>query len=326
MRTQSRLFLAAGTAALIASLAIAGLSGGKKTTVNGVAWFDSLEDAKQQAEQSGKPILLLSMFGQIDEKMPCANARTLRATLFNDPEFKKFAEEEAIVAWEMVRKVPRVSIDFGDGKKIERTVRGNAVMYLCNAEGKVIDAYPGIYTKEDFFPMVREAIAKLNSAQASDVIAWHEGLATIPRTFAATASKSASESTTLDLMGAPVFGGARTKETPTDPKRQRFLLASMRTSDLSLTPMNSDLVSLRVTGQPIGERSAEEVGKEIMRRDSKQNATFMRSIIHCWLASMKELPTPAQARNDVLETILKIPYKDPYMGLNDIAIPGTPAR
>lgn len=326
MRAKSHYIALSALIVAVGSFAFAGLTGAKKTNVNGIDWYATFDDAKARAKQTGKPILLLSMFGHLDEKMPCANARTLRATLFNDPEFKRFANEEAIVAWEMVREVPKVTIDFGNGNKLERTVRGNAVMYLCNSDGKVIDAYPGIYTASDFFPMVRESIEKLNSSSTERVLAWHEGLAKLPRSFAATVSKAASESPTLDLIGTPLFAGAKTDEQPADPKRIRFFLAAARTSDLSLAPMRASLVSSRVIGQPDANRTPEQIGKEIMERDSQQNVTFMRSIIHCWIASLKELPTPEQARNDVLETILKIPYKDPYMGLNEIAIPGTPTK
>ena len=144
----------AGTAA-VAAYAFGGAA--RTTQVNGVAWRNSLADAQAEARRTGKPILLLSMFGKIDEAMPCANARTLRATLFKDPEFRAFVEKEAIPAWEMVRPVPRVTIDFGNGKQLVRTVRGNAVMYLVSPEGKVFDAFPGVYTKDDFLPAASPA-------------------------------------------------------------------------------------------------------------------------------------------------------------------------
>lgn len=328
MQFKSRYWIVSIFAAAAVSIAVAGLSGPKTTSTHGVAWFDSLEDAKTQAKRTGKPILLLSMFGHLDEKMPCANARTLRATLFKDPAFKKFAEEEAVLAWEMVREVPKITIDFGDGKKLERTARGNAVMYLCNADGNVMDAYPGIYTADDFFPMVRQAIKELNGKSDEEIAAWHDARAKLPRTILSTLGKSAAESPTLDLMSEPTFVPATVKSpvTGNDPKKLRFLLAAQRVRDLSLTPMSSDRVAMSTTGQPIGDRSPEDVGQEILARDSQLNVTQMRLVMHCWLASMRQLPSVSSAREDVLETVLKIPYKDPYFGLNEIAIPGTPVK
>src|SRR5687767_12404785 len=104
-----------GLATLVAGCAIFAVTvaatTAKKTAVNGIAWHNSFQDAMAEAKNSDKPVLLLSMFGKIDEDMPCANARTLRATLFKDPEFKALLENEVVPAWEMVRAVPKVEID-----------------------------------------------------------------------------------------------------------------------------------------------------------------------------------------------------------------------
>jgi len=312
----------------IAAVTTVAIAGGriKKTTVNGIAWYDSFDDAQAEAKRTGKPILFLSMFGKLNEEMPCANARTLRATLFKDPEFKKLVTEEAIPAWEMVRTVPHVEIDFGDGKKIKRTVRGNAVMYLCNSDGKVVDAYPGVYTTKDFMPMVHEAISTLAKADGADVIAWHDklGQATTARVMRSTMSKTGTESPTLNIIGARPIAGVVKPMHSDDPKRQQFYRAASVVMDMSLSPMTPDEVAVAVTGEPIGDRSPATVGNLILERDSRLNATSMRGIIHLWLGSEKALPTPLEARDTVLETILKIPYKDPYFGLKEIAIPGTP--
>lgn len=307
----------------VAALAFAGARV-KKTTVNGIGWYDNFADAQAEAKKTGKPILFLSMFGKIDEEMPCANARTLRATLFKGPEFKKLVTDEVIPAWEMVRAVPHVEIDFGDGKKIKRTVRGNAVMYLCNTDGKVVDAYPGIYTTKDFMPMVHEAITTLTKAEGAEVIAWHDGKGQAARLVRSTLSKSGSESPTLNIIGARAIAGAVKPQRSEDPKRQRFLTAAAAVMDMSLSPMTPDEVAVAVTGEPIGERSPATVGNLILERDSRLNSTSMRGIVHMWLGSEKALLTPLEARDTILETILKIPYKDPYFGLKDIAIPGTP--
>jgi hypothetical protein len=320
LRQSAYLVFACG---ILSAAAIAG--GGsrvKKTSVHGVGWYVDFKDALAEAKKTGKPVLFLSMFGKLDEDMPCANARTMRATLFKDPEFKKLVSDEVIPAWEMVRAVPKVEIDLGDGKKIKRTVRGNAVIYLCNPDGKVVDAYPGVYTAEHFMPMVREAIQMSKKSQ-DEILAWHEKNGKFPRERGFTASKMAVESPALDLMGARAIEGAKIDEKTTDPKRAKFLAAARRVEDLSLTPLRSNDIALVLTGQGITNRTPEEIGREILTRDSQRNITDMRGVIHLWLASEKELPAPAAARDTVLETILKIPYKDPYFGLRDIAIPGT---
>lgn len=297
--------------------------GSKVTLVHGVEWLASFEDAKIEAKRTGKPILLLSMFGRLDEEMACANARTLRATLFKDPRFQELVKKDVIPAWEMVRAVPKVEIDLGDGKKIRRTVRGNAVIYLCNPEGLVVDAFPGVYTPEDFLPAFKESLALLAHADWSTVREYHGRPRARVLPTRATLGKAAMESPTLDLIGAPPIAGAVTSETSSDPARLRFLEAASRLTDFSLTPLPATTVIETLGLQPVGS-NPEKLAQDIIRLDSRNNMERVRPVVHLWLASEKTFPTPEQARNAVLETILKIPYKDPYFGLKDVILPGTP--
>jgi len=49
-------------------------------------------------------------------------------------------------AWESVRPVPLIRIDFGNGTVINRTLHGNIATYVCDADGQVLDILPCIYT------------------------------------------------------------------------------------------------------------------------------------------------------------------------------------
>jgi hypothetical protein len=53
-------------------------------------------------------------------------------------------------AWESVRPVPLVRIDFGNGNVLTRTLHGNVVTYSCDTDGRALDALPGIYTPEAY--------------------------------------------------------------------------------------------------------------------------------------------------------------------------------
>jgi len=48
-------------------------------------------------------------------------------------------------AWESVRPAPAVTIDFGNGHTIKRTLQGNIATYVCGPDGTVYDVLPGIY-------------------------------------------------------------------------------------------------------------------------------------------------------------------------------------
>ncbi len=57
--------------------------------------------------------------------------------------------------WKSVRPVPRITIDMGDGRKIERTITGNSIHYILDAKGEVLDALPGLYGPRAFVEKLR---------------------------------------------------------------------------------------------------------------------------------------------------------------------------
>lgn len=307
----------------LATVAIAFASMPKGVTkVNGIEWRNSFESAVAEAKKTGKPILLLSMFGKIDEEVACANARTLRATLFKTPAFMNLVKNDVIPVWEMVREVPKVYIDLGKGKQVVRTVRGNAVMYVCNPDGYVVDALPGVYNEKDFIPLIKEAIS-LTKKTDSEVIAFHGRLGYDPRSVAMTVGKSVMESPTLELMGAPGSTGAAPKPSG-DPKKLAFETAAKRLTDTSLTPMSAANSFKLATGKDLSDADTNKAAQMVMDSDSGRNVRMVRPVVHLYFGSLGTLPTPLQARDAVLENILKIPYKDPYFGLKEVLLPGTP--
>lgn len=48
-------------------------------------------------------------------------------------------------AWESVRDVPTISVDFGHGLTVTRTLHGNIATWVCDSHGEVLDVLPGIY-------------------------------------------------------------------------------------------------------------------------------------------------------------------------------------
>lgn len=48
--------------------------------------------------------------------------------------------------WESVRPAPLVTLDFGNGRVVRRTLQGNVATYVCGPDGTVYDILPGIYT------------------------------------------------------------------------------------------------------------------------------------------------------------------------------------
>lgn len=65
--------------------------------------------------------------------------------MFSDNKVSSYINENFEPAWQSVRAVPTINIDFGNGKKVTRTLHGNIVTYVCSPSGIVIDSLPGLY-------------------------------------------------------------------------------------------------------------------------------------------------------------------------------------
>ncbi len=113
-------------------------------------WYTDLDAAKAAAEREHKPILSLRLLGKLTDEYSCANSRFFRTTLYANEEVGKVLRERFILHWQSVRPVPVVTIDFGDGRKIVRTLTGNSIHYVLDSEGRVIDALPGLYGPKPF--------------------------------------------------------------------------------------------------------------------------------------------------------------------------------
>jgi hypothetical protein len=70
--------------------------------------------------------------------------------LFSREDVSSHLNQNFEPAWEMVREVPIVRIDFGNGRIVTRTLHGNVASYICTAAGQVADILPGIYTPAAF--------------------------------------------------------------------------------------------------------------------------------------------------------------------------------
>lgn len=120
-------------------------------------WYTDFEAAKAAAKASGKPILSLRLLGNLDEELSCANSRFFRTILYANADISEFLHQRFVLHWKSVRPVPKVTIDFGDGRKMERTVTGNSIHYVLDSEGRVVDALPGLYGPQAFLRVLKPA-------------------------------------------------------------------------------------------------------------------------------------------------------------------------
>ncbi len=311
--------------------------------------------------------------------------------LLSDPQIIQKINSEFVACWETVRPVPKVSIDFGNGKKIQRTLAGNTVLYICYPDGQVVDAFPGVYRPEDFTPLAEAALTFMRSPEmtAATGEARTKLLADWHRTrFAAsvqgerrrmTFSKAAVETPLLNALGvlaspdaapAPVvanvvpnvppgkpsgIGGAQ--QTPgegfgpgnpvpvlpagrgvvvavlaSQPKmnyekdlKSAFQQLSANIEDISKGASTvQKLKGQGIFGPTKPQMSPEELGKRVVAMDSKNNVTVVHPTTDLLLATCGTPQTPQSLRDVLFKQVLHVPIDDPYLGLADALVPGSP--
>jgi hypothetical protein len=141
------------------SAALDAVSRQKDSYLSGLYWYTDLSQAQKVARAAGKPILSLRLLGNLNEEFSCANSRFFRTILYSNVEVSQMLREKFILHWKSVRRAPHITIDFGDGRKLERTVTGNSIHYILDADGRPIDALPGLYGPKAFLGALDEAEA-----------------------------------------------------------------------------------------------------------------------------------------------------------------------
>ena len=152
------------------SAALDAVSQQKNSYLSGLYWFTDFDQAKAAARAQSKPILSLRLLGRLNEEYSCANSRFFRTILYSNAAVSKVLREDFILYWQSEQPVPRVTIDFGDGRKLERTLTGNSIHYILDSNGGVIDALPGLYGPEAFARQLANAQAIYRGLQGKDAV------------------------------------------------------------------------------------------------------------------------------------------------------------
>jgi hypothetical protein len=153
----------------------------KDSYLSKLYWYTDLPQAEAAARASGKPILSLRLLGNLDEEFSCANSRFFRAVLYSNAAVSQHLRDHFVLHWQSVRPAPRITIDFGNGRKLERTVTGNSIHYVIDENGRVIDAIPGLYGPEAFLRALSKAetfsqslSGKTGEVRREALTAYHE--------------------------------------------------------------------------------------------------------------------------------------------------------
>jgi hypothetical protein len=144
----------------------------------GLFWYRDMNQARAAAAASGKPILSLRLLGELTSEYSCANSRLFRTLLYADPELAAWLEHEFVLHWSSERPVPRLDIDFGDGRRIARTITGNSAHFVLDARGRTLDVVPGLIARDGFRAALTASLElHAELAELDDDAQWRASLA-----------------------------------------------------------------------------------------------------------------------------------------------------
>lgn len=180
-------------------------------------WYTDLAEAERAAKASGKPILSLRLLGNLDEELSCANSRFFRTALYPNTKIGQLLRSQFVLHWKSERPAPKVTIDFGDGRRLERTITGNSVHYILDSRGRVVDALPGMYAPAAFARGLTDARAAWSATHELEDESRREAL----RLYHAE-RRDALKSTWALLVGIPFSPplAVRTSPSPAPPAEE----------------------------------------------------------------------------------------------------------
>ena len=135
-------------------------------------WFTDLDEALAHARRTKRPVLSLRLLGRLDQELSCANSRFFRKLLYPDAQINRLLRDQFVLHWETVRPVPKVTIDFGDGRRVEKTITGNSAHLVLDPRGRPVDALPGLFTRDVFHSLLVQA-RTFAEASPRELYAFH---------------------------------------------------------------------------------------------------------------------------------------------------------
>lgn len=122
-----------------------------------LTWFSDLDAAIILARRTQRPILSLRLLGKFDEELTCANSRFFKQVLYPEPRIEQLLHQDFVLHWQSVRPVPIVTLDFGDGRIVRRTLTGNSGHLVLDPHGRIVDALPGLFSPAAFLALLAQA-------------------------------------------------------------------------------------------------------------------------------------------------------------------------
>jgi hypothetical protein len=231
--------------------------------------------------------------------------------LFSSDAVAKAMGDQFEPVWASVRDVPLVTIDFGGGHKITRTLNGNVATYALAPDGTVLDILPGIYQPEEYvtqlgqMALLYKFVSFPNRQNSKETVA--DRLAAY-HTQQAELLADAKEPGQFEFNPRAAMSKARI-ENPV-----KFVIAGKPAAKVENTP-----AQVAVQQYAAKESKAAETlrGWKEMADDTKLNETAHRKAIHGHLAKAGAVQ-PKDVTKWLYKEVLHADLDDPYLGLSEV--------
>jgi hypothetical protein len=204
--------------------------------------------------------------------------------------------------WESVRDVPTVSVDFGHGVTVTRTLHGNIATCVCDSHGEVLDILPGIYEPLTYISRLDQLRLLANYAQQPGstkdrLRVYHQGQAAALR----------------QKQPAPRFVNTAGM-TKAAIERSTFAVLVPGFPDAPQPKSSSSLSATATAGRELG------IDQDLWSRlieDTRINERQRRLQIHHKLVSAQGVH-PAELTHWLYREVLHSDLDDPYLGLGNV--------
>lgn len=221
--------------------------------------------------------------------------------LFSNDRIAGFINSNFEPAWQSMRPVPTVRIDFGNGQTVTRTLHGNIATYICSADLQIYDVLPGLYQPSTYLQQLEQLLWLSRyvgqSGKVNRLRDYHR------RQAAALAEHGQSEALVRTGGGISITGQELGVKYALQPTRRLHQRAKAHRSASS--------VHISIPVDLPAER------RRLLEADTQINETVRRKLIHEYLAT-RPITVPDQIQKWLYREVLKADLDDPFMGLGEL--------
>ncbi|MBC8352651.1 MAG: hypothetical protein H8E66_11715 [Planctomycetes bacterium] len=220
--------------------------------------------------------------------------------MFSDKDVARELNEHFEPVWQSVRPVPRVTIDFGNGQVIRRTLNGNVATYVCDVDGRVLDVLPGIYDPETYLAQVME-LERLHRFVRADRNGLDAALTEYHERQAAALAQGAAPDRLVEI-----------------PYDRLSIVAVEEGVRVVLQPARR-LLARAVAARPADINPSDRADHDpfVLDEDTRINEGPRRLKVHRHLAQNHHL-VPSELTKWLYREVLNTDLDDPYLGLGKV--------